>query len=340
MNNNNLLNENLAYNGAERAATRIRLLSYDADGVTEATADGFEPIEKALAPGRIHWVRIQGLRDTQAVQRLCTRFGVGFLTQQDILNVGHPAKVESAEGYHFVVARRFRGEGSTQISLVLGGDFVLSFSEGESAFFDEVADALRGNVLRIRTRGADYLFSVLLNSLSAHYLSAAREIEEELDDLESDLLSSAPDRDAAAQIQTLRRRYMTLRRTVNPLREQYAALLRSESPLLRKANRPFFNDVSDHLLHVTQTLDICRESLSSLMELYIARNDLRMNDIMKRLTVVSTIFIPLTFLVGVWGMNFERMPELNWRYGYAAAWGVMLAVGLATLLFFRTKKWR
>lgn len=125
-----------------------------------------------------------------------------------------------------------------------------------------------------------------------------------------------------------------------PLREQFQRLLRSDSGLVRKASRPFFNDVSDHLQNAVQLVEGCRETLSSLMDLYISNNDLRMNDIMKRLTIVSTIFIPLTFLVGVWGMNFERMPELHWRYGYAAAWGVMLVVGVAAYFIFRAKRWR
>ena len=127
---------------------------------------------------------------------------------------------------------------------------------------------------------------------------------------------------------------------LRPLKEQYSRLFRSDSSLLHRVNRPFFNDVNDHLLNVAQNIDICRETLSSLMDLYISNNDLRMNDIMKRLTVVSTIFIPLTFLVGVWGMNFRNMPELEWEHGYILAWGVMIVIGFVTYLFFRTKKWR
>ena len=131
-----------------------------------------------------------------------------------------------------------------------------------------------------------------------------------------------------------------MKKAILPLKEQYVKLLRAENLLIHKVNRAFFNDVNDHLLNVAQNIDICRETLSSLMDLYISNNDLRMNDIMKRLTVVSTIFIPLTFLVGVWGMNFRNMPELEWEHGYILAWGVMIVIGFVTYLFFRTKKWR
>jgi len=130
-----------------------------------------------------------------------------------------------------------------------------------------------------------------------------------------------------------------MKKAVLPLKEQYIKLLRSENEMMHKVNRPFFNDVNDHLQFVLQTIDICRETLSSLVDLYISNNDLRMNDIMKRLTVVSTIFIPLTFLAGVWGMNFKFMPELDWRYGYVAAWAIMLVTGLLVYWFLKRKKW-
>ena len=221
-----------------------------------------------------------------------------------------------------------------------GAEFVLTFQERDNDFFDEVMRAIRNNVLKIRTRQSDYLFSVLLNGLITGYMSVAAAISDGLEELESALLADTGDRDIGVQMQELRRDYMQLKRTVLPLKEQYSRLFRSDSSLLHRVYRPFFNDVNDHLLNVAQNIDICRETLSSLMDLYISNNDLRMNDIMKRLTVVSTIFIPLAFLVGVWGMNFRNMPELEWEHGYILAWGVMIVIGFVTYLFFRTKKWR
>ena len=132
---------------------------------------------------------------------------------------------------------------------------------------------------------------------------------------------------------------MLMKKSVLPLKEQYVKLLRGENLLMHKVNRAFFNDVNDHLQFVLQTIEICRETLSSLVDLYISNNDLRMNDIMKRLTVVSTIFIPLTFLVGVWGMNFKLMPELDWQYGYFFAWSLMVVIGIIVYAYFRMKKW-
>ena len=180
-------------------------------------------------------------------------------------------------------------------------------------------------------QGADFVLS---------FIESESPLFDDLDDLETGLLSTTDCRDTGGQIQELRHRYLQLKQAALPLRDQYAKLLHSDSALLHKNVRPFFNDVNDHLQYVVQQIDLCRETLSSLVDLYISNNDLRMNAIMKRLTIVSTIFIPLTFLVGVWGMNFRRMPELEWEYGYPAAWAAMLLIGAVVYLIFRKKEWR
>ena len=179
-----------------------------------------------------------------------------------------------------------------------------------------------------------------MNDLVTNFISVSSQIDNALEDLESELLLENNDHELSVEIQTLRRRYLLLKRTVLPLKEQYSRLVRSESPLIHKTNRVFFNDLNDHLNYVAQNIEICRETLSSLVDLYISNNDLRMNSIMKSLTIVSTIFIPQTFLVGVWGMNFENMPELKWKYGYPVAWGIMVCIGVGVYIFLRTKKWK
>lgn len=337
---NNLLTERLAYNGESRIKTHIHLIRYSAASFEERQLDRFDPDDLAAGADERIWLRLHGLKDAACIEAVCRHFGVDFLTIQDILNVDHPSKIEEHDGFNFMVGRIFRSDEAFSVRLVQGERFVLSFDEGDSSFFDDVLRALRDNVLRIRVRSSDYLFSVLLNGVVSNCVSLAMAIGDELDDLESELLAARNGRDIGIQLQMQRRRYMELKRTVIPLREQFPRLLRSDSGLVRKANRPFFNDVGDHLQNAAQLIEGCRETLSSLMDLYISNNDLRMNDIMKRLTVVSTIFIPLTFLVGVWGMNFEHMPELGWRYGYAFAWGVMALVGVAAYFVFRSKRWR
>ncbi len=337
---NNFLSEKLTYNGDERTATHVHLVSYNSAGMTVSDNVEIDASALSLDPASVSWVRVHGLKDTERIRALCAAFGIDFLVVQDILNVDHPSKVEEYERYNFVVAKYSCHGEMAHISLVQGENFVLSFSETETALFDGVQKAITDNVLKIRTRPTDYLLSVMINGLVADYASLASSIDDDMDDLASELIAAVDARDIGAQILSLRRRYMDLKRTVMPLKEQFSRLLRSDSRLIRKGTRPFLNDVNDHLLYVAQSIDSCRETLASLMDLYVSNNDLRMNDIMKRLTVVSTIFIPLTFLVGVWGMNFRNMPELEWKYGYAAAWGVMIVIGVIVYLFFRTKKWR
>lgn len=337
---NNLLSEKLAYNGDSKTLTHMHLCSYNADQVQEFAGDEFSQVKPHFLPDGIVWLQTHGLEDADSICEICTHFGVDFLVIQDILNTDHPSKIEMYDQYNVMISKLIVGEEQMQVCLVQGVGFVLTFQERENSFFDEVIHAIRSNVLKVRTRQSDYLLSVLMNSLMTSYISVAAAIGDELDDLESTLLAATSDRDVGAQIQVLRGDYMMLKRTVMPLKDQYSRLLHTDSPLLHKANRPFLNDVNDHLLYVAQNIDICRETLSSLMDLYVTNNSLRMNDIMKRLTVVSTIFIPLTFLVGVWGMNFSHMPEMDWQYGYLTAWCIMIVIGVVTYLFFRTKKWR
>lgn len=337
---NNLLSDKLAYNGDTKTLTHLHLCSYNVDRVEEFSGDDLDDVKSHFLPDGIAWLQIHGLEDTDAVQAVCTHFGIDFLVMQDILNTDHASKVEEHDQYNVIISKQIMGDEAMQVCLVQGVNFVLTFQERDNDFFDDVTRAIRNNVLKIRTRQSDYLLSVLLNSLMTSYMSIAAAISDELEELESALLAETNDRDIGVQMQELRRDYMLLKRTVWPLKEQYSRLLRSDSSLLHRVNRPFFNDVNDHLLDVAQNIDICRETLSSLMDLYISNNDLRMNDIMKRLTIVSTIFIPLTFLVGVWGMNFRNMPELEWAHGYTLAWGIMIVIGFVTFLFFRTKKWR
>ena len=338
---NNLLTEQLSYEGDSAALpTRLRLYNYNADDIQKYETDNSSSLLPHLSqPGYIHWLQIYGLRDTAEIEELCTHFGINFLLVQDILNTEHPCKIEEYDNYNIIIAKYFDKQQESQASIVQGTNFVLTFMEYETDVFQNIEKALSANVLNIRTRTSDYLLTVLLNSLVANYISLSERIDDELDDLESELLREKDNHEIGAQIQSLRRQYLQLKRTVLPLKEQYTRLIHSDSPLIHKANHAFFNDLNDHFSYLSQNIGICRETLSSLVDLYISNNDLRMNAIMKRLTIVSTIFIPLSFLAGVWGMNFEFMPELKWAYGYPAALTLMAAIGIGAYLLLRRKKW-
>ncbi len=347
---NNLLSDELIYNGESETQTHLHIDIYNTNEVQEYSASSFNKIAKIIDNNKINWLQIHGLKNTETIRDICSYFEIDFLILQDILNANHPTKIEIHDNYIVSILKLFKQvprEEDTdldeltqeQVCIILGKNYVLTFLENESDFFDNIKLALKKDILKIRSRQTDYLFSVLLNNIMANYTTIVSTIDDQLEDLEEVLLTISNNKDIGIQIQALRSQYMTIKRSVMPLKEQYIKLMRGDNSLIRKSNKAFFSDVNDHLQFVLETIEICRETLSSLVDLYISNNDLKMNDIMKRLTIVSTIFIPLTFLAGIWGMNFEFMPELGWKYGYLCAWSLMIIVAIIIGIYLYRKRW-
>lgn len=341
---NNLLNETLSYNGEIRIPTNIDITAYSPKGVNKESTRDWSADRTPFNAKDTYWIRVDGLNDTSIIQKISNHIDLDFLLTQDILNINHPPKIEEYDDFVLIVIKYFQKNEDDeyipfQISLILGKNYLISFCEKHHSFLDEVYSAIENNVLRIRQRGADYLLSVIINSIIANHTTALMELNDSLDDIEDELLTIKSSKNFGAIIQEKRREYIKFKKAILPLKDQYARLLRTNNALISPANKAFFNDVNDHLQYVLQNIDMGKESLTSLVELYMSNNDLKMNDIMKRLTIVSTIFIPLTFLVGVWGMNFTGMTELSWRYGYEMAWTIMIIIGLIIYFYFRIKKW-
>lgn len=341
---NNLLIEQLSYNGEEITPTSVQLISYSSNDLTKETVEYWNPEEKELDKDKTYWIKVDGLNQIKTISSIANTINLNFLLTQDVLNINHPTKIEEYENFILLVLKYFIVDEDDnyvplQISIVLGSNYIITFSERKHPFMEDIIKALEQDVFHIRKRGADYLLSVILNSITANYTTAILQITDYLDDLEEELLSISTTKNLGIEIQTNRKQYLSLKKAILPLKEQYARLFRANNKLITPKNRAFFNDVNDHLQFVLQNIEMCRETISSLVDLFISNNDLKMNDIMKRLTIVSTIFIPLTFLVGVWGMNFSFMPELSWKYGYITAWGIMLFIGLIIYFYFKIKKW-
>lgn len=345
MTKNNLLSEQLAYTGASHTPTHLHLCCYNAENIYTQDGKDMDDLVPYLNKNAINWIQVHGFQNTEVIQRVCRNFNIDFLTIQDILNSNHQTKIELHDTYNVVILKllSFSDDVYTpqQIAIVQGSDFLLTFIEKETDFLNEIKVALEQNVLKIRNRQSDFLLSVILNSVMARFMSVISKLEDGLEDLEEKLLSpneaDAPD---IEDIQQYRRNYRIIKKCVQPLKEEIGKLLHdANNDLLHKGNRPFFNDVNDHLQFVLQTLDGCRDAISASVDIYLSNNDRRMNNIMKQLAVISTIFIPLTFLAGIWGMNFEWMPELGWKYGYAFAWCLMLALVAVIYVYFKRKKW-
>ena len=345
MTKNNLLSEQLNYNGASRTPTHLHVCSYNATSVERHKTETADGLDLLLKKECINWIQVHGLQNAGTIRQVCERFNVDFLTTQDILNANHLTKIEEHDNYNVIIlkllSRNQDGEYLPQhLGIVQGDNFLITFTEQETDFFNEILSALDKNVLKIRNRQSDYLLSVILNSVMANFMSVLSAMEDELDDLEERFLSSDSYEDPGIdEIQTYRRNYRLIKKCILPLKEQINKLFHTENQLLHKVNRPFFNDVNDHLQFALQTLEGCRDMVGALIDLYISSNDQRMNSIMKQLTVVSTIFIPLTFLAGIWGMNFHFMPELDWKYGYVYAWALMIVLAVGIYYYFKHKKW-
>lgn len=341
---NNLLSERLVYTGRSPVTTHIHICSYDKDGAVSGNGFSLDETLPYYRPGKMNFIQFHGLNDTVLLSEFCDHFGIGLLVRQDILNVNHPVKVEQHDNFNFIVGKLLSDDEDDTLELrhvciVQGADFVIVFAEDDIELFSEVIKAIGNNAFKIRQRQSDYLVDVLLNSLVMSYVDKANVIKDQLEDVEERLLSLGNSDVDIQELQAYRKKYLQLKKVLMPLREQSSRLSSGENLLVHKVNRPFWNDVTDHLALAVQLVENIHETIASLVDLYLSNNDLRMNNIMKRLTIVSTIFIPLTFLAGIWGMNFTFMPELDWRYGYLMAWGLMLVVGVAIYIFFRKKKW-
>ncbi|HXV20801.1 MAG TPA: magnesium/cobalt transporter CorA [Desulfuromonadales bacterium] len=324
----------------------IQAIGYDAEQLQELPIRPEDAARSCLVRGKptVTWINIDGLHQVDVIETMGKCFDLHPLMMEDILETGHRPKFEDYETCLFLVLKRLHfDEAKTeirteQVSLVLGTDFVLSFQEGSSDIFDGVRDRIRNNRGKIRRMGADYLAYALLDSVVDSYFVVLEKLGDRIELLEEELIA-APSPAAVKQIHHLKREMILLRKAVWPLREGIGALQRVESPLMQETTGVFLRDVYDHTIQVIDTVETFRDLLAGMLDIYLSSVSNRMNEIMKVLTIIATIFIPLTFLAGVWGMNFDHMPELRWRWGYALAWGLMLGLAGGMLVVFRRKKW-
>lgn len=345
MTKNNLLSEQLNYIGENRNPTRLHLCTYNKEGMTCYDEKELNSIIHLIKKENINWLQVIGLQNTDTIKAVCQHFNIDFLTTQDILNSNHLTKIEEHDDYNVVILKLLKKNNEMefepqQLCIIQGKNFILTFLEKETDFFKDILSALNKNTLKIRNRESDYLLSVLLNSSMANFMSILSSMEDELEDMEESLIEPySKNSPGIDKIQMYRRNYRIIKKCILPLKENINKLSHTENELINEAQRPFFSDVNDHLQFALQTMESCKELISAIVDLYMSRNDQRLNDIMKQLTIVSTIFIPLTFMAGIWGMNFQIMPELSWKYGYLMAWSLMITMAVILFLFFKHKKW-
>jgi len=299
-----------------------------------------------LAPptdGSILWVNIGGVHKMDVLESLGKQFQLHPLLLEDIANTDQRPKLDDYETYLFLVLKMLTVANRhdivvEQVSLVLGQNFVLSFQENGTDVFKPVRDRLRGGKGRLRQSKADYLLYALVDAIVDQYFAVLEALGEKIEVLQ-DLVISDPKPETLRHIHALKRQLLYLRRAVWPLREAMNSFSRSECPLLQESTKVFFRDVYDHVVQIVDTIETLREMVSASLDIYLSSISYRLNAVMKVLTIITTIFMPLTFIVGVYGMNFEYMPELKWVWGYPAVWGLMVAVAVGMLMLFRKQRW-
>jgi magnesium transporter len=324
------------------APRRIHAICYGPDGVEESDVADIGALAPLRDGPRVAWIEIDGLGEEAGLQQLGRQFGIHPLALADVVNVPQRSKAESYEGHDLVIAwmAQLDDEGSCrleQVSFLIGPHWVISFEEEGKDVFDPVRARIRGGTL-IRAQGSDYLAYSLIDTLIDGYYPVIEAIGEVLEELEDEAVAR-PTRATMARIHQARRLILTLARAMRQHRDALGGLSRGESPRISEGARVYFRDAYDHAVQINEVLESYREIAVGLMEVYLSSLSNRMNEVMKVLTVIATIFIPLTFLVGVYGMNFEHMPELRWRWAYPALWVLMLASAGTMWLLFRRRGW-
>jgi len=292
----------------------------------------------------VTWINVDGLHQLGVLESVGDRLGLHPLVLEDILNTGQRPKMEDFGGYIYIVFKMFYSNEMNdeiveeQISLILGPAFVISFQERRGDVFDALRERIRSDRGRIRKMGADYLTYALLDSVVDNYFVVLEKLGEKMEFLEEELVTH-PTTETLQVIHNLKREMAFLRKSVWPLREIVSGLERGESALIQESTGLYLRDVYDHTIQVIDTVETFRDMLSGMLDIYLSSVSNRMNEVMKVLTIIATIFIPLTLIVGIYGMNFQHMPELGWRWGYPLVWLVMLTIGGLMLVYFKRKRW-
>ena len=333
------------------ATATLRILAYGPDGAEEWTSTSVDDLDRRAGPDRpgapvapgaaVIWIDVLGLHDLDALRRLGERFGLHPLALEDVLNTGHRPKTEDYGDHRFVIAKAVElGEtlAAEQVSLFFGQGFVLTFQETPCRAFEAVRERIRAARSRIRGAGADYLAYALLDAVIDELFPVLERFGERLEELEEEVVAD-PDREVLGRIYGVRRELLLLRRVAWPMREVIQALDRDPSGLVTAETKVYLRDCYDHTIQALDFVETYRELATGIFDAYLSGLSNRMNEVMKVLTVIATIFIPLTFIAGVYGMNFDVMPELRWRFGYPAILAVMAVVAAGMLAYFKRKGW-
>ncbi|MDH5685830.1 MAG: magnesium/cobalt transporter CorA [Candidatus Hadarchaeaceae archaeon] len=323
---------------------RITIIDYDKAQFQEKEAETVEECFPFKDKPTVTWINVDGVHQPEIVKQLGDCFGMHPLVLEDILNTDQRPKMEDFGNYIYIVLKMlYYDEKSNemiieQISLVLGSNFVISFQEKMGDVFNPIRERIKSDKGRVRKMGADYLAYALTDAIVDNYFTILEKIGEKVEFLEEELVAK-PKPETLQAIHNLKRELIFLRKSVWPLREVISGLERGESSLIDASTKLYLRDVYDHTIQVIDTVETLRDMVSGMLDIYLSSISNKMNEVMKVLTIIATIFIPLTFIAGIYGMNFAFMPELGLPWSYPLILLVMVGVGILMLIYFRRKKW-
>ena len=323
---------------------KISIIDYSPEYLEEKTVDGIEKCIPYLEKPTITWINIDGIQQTDIIEQIGQSFKIHPLTLENIMNTAQRPKIEYFSNYIYIALKMIYWDNDKQelsiehISLILTDHTVISFQEKEGDVFNPVRQRIKNEAGKIRKSDSDYLLYSLLDSVVDQYFLVLEKVGDKLELLE-DILIAHPSPDNQQTIHQIKRNLIFLRNAVWPLREVINKLEKDESDLVHKNTKLFLRDIYDHTIQIIETTETLRDMISGLLDIYLSSVSNRMNEVMKVLTIIATIFIPLTFVAGIYGMNFKHMPELSWKWGYPTILSVMFLIGLGMFFFFKKKKW-
>lgn len=334
----------LIYTGNRVGEFKIVCILYDSKEYRELEIEDVEECLPSKDSSKVMWLDLVGLHRVDVIEKIGRLYNIHPLVLEDIVNVNQRPKVEYFDEYIFLVVKTLtyneasQSIESEQVAMILGKNFVLTFRETENGIFEPVRKRLRNNKGIIRKNGADYLLYALIDVIVDNYFVVLETLGGEIENLEDKVIFE-PSPETVQKIHRLKRNLIEVRKTIWPLREALNGLYKGDSNLISKKTSPYFRDVYDHTVQIIETVETLRDMISGLLDVYLSSISNRTNEVMKVLTIIATIFIPLTFIAGIYGMNFKYMPELEWKYGYPAVLLVMLFIAVIEVIYFKKKKW-
>ncbi len=328
----------------------ITVFDYNSGNYSETKIADINELSKYKENTNVTWINITGLHNIDILDQVGNIFDIHPLVLEDILNVSHNPKIEDYEQFLFLVVKMINYTSELnnldveQVSIIIGKSYIITFQEKNGDVFEPIRDRIRTAKGRIRKYGEDYLAYRILDSIIDNYFFVLESFDERIEDIEDQILSQ-PDESSLEEIHLLRKELIKLRRAVSPLREMIFTIEKEKFQFIQKTTFVYLRDLSDHVKQIIDTIENYREFINGLLEVYLSNASHRMNEVVKLLTIISTIFIPLTFIVGIYGMNFRtdasrwNMPELDWAFGYPFVMGLMIFIALSLIIFFKKKRW-